>query len=229
MEENFKMEIEEMAKAGLHFGHKPSKTHPKLKPFIFGLRNNICIFDLEKTKKTLDLAIAEIKRLVSEKKVILVVGTSSQLKDLVLDFSQKHGFPYVLKRWLGGTLTNFEEIKKRIDYYKNLEREKEMGEWEKYTKKERAQKEKEVQRLKEKFEGLKTLEKIPDALFILDMGKDALAVKEAKKTKVEIIGIVDNNIDPFLAEFPIVANNHTKSSVKYILDKIGSAISQNND
>jgi small subunit ribosomal protein S2 len=224
MEKEIKLDIEEMTQAGLHFGHKPSKTHPKLKPYIFGVRNGISIFDLEKTKEKLLLAIKEIQRLVKEQKTILLVGTSPQLLDLVLEFAKQTNFPYVTKRWLGGTLTNFSEIKKRVDYYKLLQKEKESGEWEKYTKKERAEKEKELERLRQKFEGLKTLEKIPDALFVLDMGKDLLAVKEARKMGVEVIGIVDSNADPNLAEFPIPANNHSLSSVKFILEKVKEAI-----
>lgn len=222
--EEIKLDIEEMAKAGLHFGHKTSKLHPKMLPYIFGVRNTIHIIDLEKTKEKLKEALEFIKNLVKEKKTILVVGTKVQLKDLVREFATQFGFPYVNHRWLGGTFTNFEVIKKRVDFLKELEAKKEKGEFEKYTKKEKMLLERKLAKLKEKFEGLKNLEKLPDAVLILNMEKDKLAVKEARKMGVKIVAICHTNADPSLVDYPIPANDDAVSSVKYILDKIKEAI-----
>jgi small subunit ribosomal protein S2 len=224
MEEEIKIDIEEMAKAGLHFGHKTSKVHPKMFPYIFGVRNTIHIIDLEKTKEKLKEALNFIQKLIKEKKIILVVGTKIQFRELVKEFANQFNFPYVNYRWLGGIFTNFDVMKKRAEYLKELEEKKEKGEFEKYTKKEKMILEKKLKRLKEKFEGIKNLEKLPDAVLILDMEKEKLAVKEARKMGIKIIAISHTNVDPTLADFPIPANDDSISSVSYILGKIKEAI-----
>jgi len=222
--ENFGLDIEEMAKFGLHFGHRTSKFHPKMAPFVYGMRNNIHIINLEKTKEKFEEALKFIKNLISDDKVLLVVGTKIQMKELVKEFATECGLPYINERWLGGTFTNFDVIKKRIEYFKELERKKAEGELEKYTKKERAKIEKELEDLRVKFEGIKNLEKLPDAIFVLNMAKDALAVKEARKMGVKIVGISDTNADPTLADYPIPANDDAISSLKYILEKVKKVI-----
>jgi small subunit ribosomal protein S2 len=224
MEEEIKIDIEEMAKAGLHFGHKTSKVHPKMFPYIFGVRNTIHIIDLEKTKEKLKEALNFIQKLIKEKKIILVVGTKIQFRELVKEFANQFNFPYVNYRWLGGIFTNFDVMKKRAEYLKELEEKKEKGEFEKYTKKEKMILEKKLKRLKEKFEGIKNLERLPDAVLILDMEKEKLAVKEARKMGIKIIAISHTNVDPTLADFPIPANDDSISSVSYILGKIKEAI-----
>jgi small subunit ribosomal protein S2 len=223
-EGEFEIEIEEMAKAGLHFGHKTTKTHPKMKPFLYGMRNTIHVIDLEKTKQKLIEALKFIQQLIREKKTILFVGTKLPIRDLVKKVAVETGFPYVVYRWIGGTFTNFQEIKKRISYLKELERKKEEGELEKYTKKERAEIEEETEKLNEKFGGIKNLEKLPDAVFVCDMVKDKLAVEEARRKGVKIIAISDTNANPSLADFPIPANDDAISSVKYILEKVKKVI-----
>jgi len=132
--------------------------------------------------------------------------------------------PYVAERWLGGTFTNFEVIKKRIEYFKDLEKKKTEGELEKYPKTEKAKIDRQLRNLELKFGGIKNLEKLPDAIFVLDMKKDAAAVKEAKMKGIKVIGIADTNVDPTLADFPIPANDDAISSVKYILDKVKEVI-----
>jgi small subunit ribosomal protein S2 len=222
--EKIKLDVEEMAKAGLHFGHKTSKLHPKMLPYIFGVRNTIHIIDLEKTKEKLKEALKFVYQLILEKKKILIVGTKIQLRDLVKNFADEFSFPYVNYRWLGGIFTNFDVIKKRVEYLKEIEEKKEKGEFEKYTKKERALIEQEILELEEKFGGLKNLETLPDAVFILDMKKDALAVKEARKKGIKIVAICHTNCDPTLADYPIPANDDAISSVKYILEKVKEVI-----
>jgi len=220
----FNIDIEEMAKAGLHFGHKTSGSHPKMKPYLYGVRNTVHIIDLEKTKEKLVQALGFIKNLISENKNLLMVGTKIQVKDLVKNFATECGLSYINERWLGGTFTNFGVIKKRIDYFKDLEKKKAGEEFEKYTKKERAKIGKILKDLEIKFGGIKNLEKLPDAIFVLDMKKDALAVKEARAKEIKVIGISNTNVDPTLADYPIPANDNAISSVKYILDKAKEVI-----
>ena len=221
---DFKIDSEEMTQAGVHFGHRTSRIHPKMKPYLYGVRNAVHIIDLEKTTEKLKEALKFIQELISENKILLLVGTKIQLKDLTKDIAKNCGFPYVTERWLGGTFTNFEIIKKRIEYFKDLEKKKAEGELEKYSKTEKAKIDRELRNLKLKFGGIKNLEKVPDAIFVLDMKKDAAAVKEAKMKGIKVIGISDTNVDPTLADFPIPANDDALSSVKYILDKVKEVI-----
>ena len=221
---DFKLDTEEMAQAGVHFGHRTSRVHPKMQPYLYGVRNTVHIIDLEKTKEKFEEALKFIQELISENKILLLVGTKIQVKDLVKEIAKDCSLPYVNERWLGGTFTNFEIIKKRIEYFKDLEKKKAGGELEKYTKKERAKIDQELRDLEIKFGGIKDLEKLPDAIFVLDMKKDNLAVKEARMRGIKVIGISDTNVDPSLADYPIPANDDAISSVKYILDKVKEAI-----
>jgi small subunit ribosomal protein S2 len=220
----FNLDVEEMAGAGLHFGHKTSKTHPKMAPYLFGVRNAVHIIDLEKTKEKLEEALKFIQELVSENKVLLLVGTKVQAKDLVKNMAIECGLPYVYNRWLGGTFSNFGIIQKRVAYFKDLENKKATGELEKYTKKERLGFDKELKDLEIKFGGIKNLEKLPDAIFVCDMIEDELAVKEAKMKGIKVIAICHTNIDPTAVDYPIPASDDAVSSVKYILDKVKETI-----
>ena len=222
----FNLDFEEMARAGLYFGHRTSRCHPKMKPYISGVRNTIHIINLEKTAEKLKEALKFIQSLFLENKVLLLVGTKIQLRDLVKDLAKKYNLPYVTERWLGGTITNFDNILKRINYFKDLEKKKAEGELDKYSKKERAKIEKEIQDLRTNFEGIKELNRLPDAIFVLDMNENNLAVKEAKMKGIKVIAIADTNVDPTLADYPIPANDDAISSVKYILDKVSEAIEE---
>jgi len=221
---DFKLDTEEMAQAGLHFGHRTSRIHPKMMPYLAGVRNTIHIIDLEKTKEKLAEALRFIQQLISENKILLIVGTKIQVRDLVKNIAQELTLPYVTKRWLGGTFTNFEVIKKRVEYFKDLEKKKKEGELEKYTKKERTKIDQELRGLEIKFGGIKDLKRLPDAILVLDMKKDDLAVKEARAKEIKVIAIAHSNTDPTLADYPIPANDDAISSVKYILDKIAGII-----
>lgn len=221
---NFNLNIEEMAEAGLHFGHRTSKSHPKMNPYLYGVRNSVHLIDLEKAKEKFEEALKFIQELISENKILLLVGTKIQAKELIKNVATECGLPYVSERWLGGTLTNFETIKKRIEYFKDLEKKKTEGELEKYTKKERAKIDQELRDLEIKFGGIKNLNQLPDAIFVLDMKKDALAVKEARMKGIKVIGIADTNVDPTLADYPIPANDDAISSLKYILEKVKEVI-----
>ncbi len=222
--DEFNIKTEEMVKAGLHFGRKTSNVHPKMKPFLYGIRNTIYIIDSNKTREKLIQALEFIKKIILEKRVLMVVGTKIQIKGLVESFAKECGLPYVSEKWLGGTFTNFEVMKKRIDYLKDLEKKVKSEEFLKYTKKERSEIEEEIRELELKFGGIKNMEKLPDAVLVLDMDKNALAIKESKMKGIKVIGLANTNIDPTLVDFPIPGNDNAISSVKYILDKIKDVI-----
>lgn len=219
-----KIDLEEMTEAGLNFGHRTSRIHPKMKPYISGVKNTVHIIDLEKTAQKFQEALQFISELVSQEKILLLVGTKIQAKKMVKELAEECGLPYVNERWLGGTLTNFGVIRKRVEYFKELEEKRKSGELEKYTKKERADIDKEIRNLGVKFGGIKDLGRVPDAIFVLDMRKEALAVKEARMRGLKVIGITDTNVDPTLADYPIPANDDAISSIKYILEKVKEVI-----
>lgn len=218
---------QEMLAAGLHFGHKTSKTHPKMKPYITGVRNTVHIIDLEKTKEKLKEAAEYVKQLKAEGKILLLVGTKVQQRSLIQAFAQACGLPYVTERWIGGTLTNFNTIVKRIERLKDLEQQRSTGEWdEKYTKKEQLDLKEEIQGLQATFGGIKELSKVPDAVFVCDLKENALAVREAKKRGIPVIAISDTNTNPEEADYFIPANNDAVSALQYVLGKIQEAWGQ---
>ncbi len=223
-EKDFKLDPEEMAQVGLHFGHRTSRIHPKMGPYLYGVRNTVHIIDLTKTIEKLEEALKFIQKLIAEGKTLLFIGTKIQAKDLVKEVARDCGLPYVTERWLGGTFTNFENIKKRVEYLKELEKKKAAGELEKYTKKEQIKINKELQNLEIKFGGIRELGQFPAAIFVIDMKKDLLAVKEAKAKGITIIGIADTNVDPTLADYPIPANDDARPAIKYILDKVKEVV-----
>jgi small subunit ribosomal protein S2 len=227
LKENLKTkqsESEKMVEAGLCFGHKTNSKHPKMKPYIYGTRNGVSIIDVKKTEEKLTEALNFIEKIISENGLLMVVGTKVQLKEIVRLFAEETSIPYVVERWLGGTFTNFETIKKRVDYLRDLEKKQEEGDLEKYTKKERLDISREIDSLKVKFDGLKLLNKIPDAILILDMKKEEIALKEARAKNIKIIAIADTNVNPELSDYPIPSNDDSISSVSYILDKIKKVI-----
>lgn len=219
-----KIDIDEMAAAGVHLGHRTSKLHPKMENFIAGIRNTVHVIDLEKTVKCLEKALGFIATLSKEKKVLLFVGTKIPLKDLVKETAKDCHMPYVTERWLGGTFSNFKVITQRAQYFKNLQKEKKEGKLNKYTKKERLKIEKELVDLKTKFEGIQNMEQLPEAVFLCDIIKDNLALKEAKMKGIKTIALVDTNVDPTPVDYPIPANDDAISSVKYILEKVKETI-----
>lgn len=213
-------DTDEMMATGMHMGHRTSKLHPRMKDFIMGVRNTVHVMDLEQTAQHLKIALDYIENLKKTNGNLLICGTKIPLSNLVKEIADECNAPYVVNRWLGGTFTNFPVIIKRVNYYKDLLRQKNEGIWEKYTKKEQVDKEKELNDLRNKFEGLVRMEKLPDVVFICDLIKDKLCLKEAKAKGIKIIAIVDTNADPLLVDYPIPANDDAINSVKYILDKV---------
>jgi len=219
--------IQEMIQNGLQYGHRRSKTHPKAAPFILSTKNNIEIINLETTFFKLQEAIAVIKNTLDQKGLILFVAAFPTSKDFIQDIARSLNQPYVLNRWTGGLLTNFKAINERIKYYSDLKQQIETGELSKYTKKEQLDKEKELEKLKIKFEGLTSLTRKPDLIFIVDPGYNKTAVLEAKKSKIPIIAILDNDDDPTLIDYPIPANDSSLSSISWIINEIKSQILTN--
>lgn len=222
--EDIKLSVEEMEKAGVNFGHKVSKLHPGMKQYVSSVKNNVHIFDLEKTSKELTKALTFISKIISEGKMIIFVGTKIQLRAIIQEAAKECGVPYVTERWLGGTLTNFETIQKRVNYFKDLEKKKETGELEKYTKKERLNFDREIAKLKIKFDGIRSMSKLPDAVFIFGLDKDLTCAKEAKRKGIKIISIVDTNVNPDIVDYPIPANDDAISAVRYIIDRVKETI-----
>lgn len=222
--EDIKLSVEEMEKAGVNFGHKVSKLHPKMKQYVLGVKNNVHLFDLEKTSKEFSKALAFISKLVADGKSIIFVGTKIQLRHIITEAAKECGVPYVTERWLGGTFTNFETIQKRVNYFKDLQKKKESGELAKYTKKEQLNFDKEIASLKVKFDGIRDMSKLPEAVFIFGLDKDITCAREAKRKGIKIVSIVDTNVNPDIVDYLIPANDDAISSVRYIIDKVKEVI-----
>ena len=223
-ENKYKLNIEEMAKAGLHFGHKKASVHPNMNPYLYGLRGSIYLIDLEKTREKLEEALDLIGKLISENKEILIVGTKVQAKEMVKEFAEECGLSYVDERWIGGTFTNFNVIRKRVNHFKKLEEDKEKGVFDNRTKKELGGINSDLKGFRRRFGGIKDLEKIPAAVFIFSMKKDFIAVKEARDKGVTIIGVSDADFNPELADCFIPANDDSVASIKYILEKVKKVV-----
>lgn len=218
--------IEEAVKAGTIYGHRKTKTHPRMKSYVVANRNEIEILDVEETVVSLNKAVSYLEEIIRKNGLILLVSIKPSAYEAIEKLSQELNFPKVTSRWLGGTLTNFSTIRKRIEYYQELCQRKEGGGFEKYTKKERHRFEEEIQKLGKKFSGLLNLTRLPDCLFIIDPAEHQTAVREARHLKIPIVAIVDTDDDPALIDYPIIANDHAKSSIDWIVDKILEALKQ---
>lgn len=213
-----------MLKAGMHFGHRTSKWHPKMAPFIFTSRNGVHIIDLTKTAKKLEEALDYIKKNILEGKAVLFVGTKDQVKAEMKAMSIEVGVPYVTEKWLGGFLTNFPVIKKLIKKYKDLQENKMTGKLDKYTKKERLNIDREISKLEARVGGLVDLNKIPDVMFIWDIKKEKTALAEAKKKNIPVIAVCDTNVNPNGIDYIIPANDDASKTIKLVLNTIKEAV-----
>lgn len=217
--------LSEMLKAGVHFGHKLSKRHPKMEPFIFTVKNGLHIIDLEKTKEQLEKALTVLEEMAAAGKTILFVGTKKQAKDLVKKYALACEMPYVTEGWTGGLLTNFGHVSRSMKELKRLRKDKEKGDLSKYTKKEQLDFDRKIVKLDKAVGGIVNMEKLPDALFILDLKEDKTAVQEAAKKKIVALGIVDTNNNPEAVQYPIPANDDAIKALDYILNLVSNAIS----
>lgn len=216
----------ELLQAGVHFGHQRSHWHPKMKPYIFGARGGVQIIDLEKTLVELEKTLAFVKGLAARGGVILFVGTKRQAREIVKTAAEKCGMPYLVERWIGGMLTNFPEVKRRLKKYHTLKEQAASGELEKYTKKEQLDIEKEIVKMDKYLSGITNLDKIPDALFIADMRTEKTAIAETKKTDITVVGVCDTNVNPLDADYIIPANDDAVNSIRIVVDLVGEAIAE---
>ncbi len=220
--------IQDIINAGAILGHNKARRHPKMKPYIERVKGFVDIIDANKIQEGLVEAIEFLKGEIADGKEILVVGTKIQITDLTKEFALECNIPYINNRWLGGTISNFGVIKKRVTHYMDLKSQQEKGELEKYSNKQRVKIQKEIIKLESKFGGLVNLKKIPDVVIILDINKDDLAVKEARDFGSKIVAICDSNTNPDLIDYPIPGSDDSVSSVKYILTEIKNVISKIN-
>ena len=216
--------MKQLLEAGVHFGHQTRRWNPKMKKYIFTERNGIYIIDLQKTVKKVEGAYNYVKELAGNGGTVLFVGTKKQAQDSVKEEAARSGMYYVNQRWLGGTLTNFETIQKRISRLQNIERMSEDGTFEVLPKKEVVQLKKEQERLEKFLGGIKDMKGLPDALFIIDPRKERIAVAEARKLNIPIVGIVDTNCDPDEIDVVIPANDDAIRAVKLLTSKMADAI-----
>ena len=216
--------MKQLLEAGVHFGHQTRRWNPKMKRYIFTERNGIYIIDLQKTVKKVEEAYNFTKNLAADGGKILFVGTKKQAQDSVKEEAERSGMYYVNQRWLGGTLTNFETIQKRIKRLKDIEKMQENGTFDVLPKKEVVQLKKELERLEKFLGGIKEMKELPDALFIIDPRKERIAVAEARKLNIPIIGIVDTNCDPDEIDVVIPANDDAIRAGKLLTSKMADAI-----
>jgi len=222
----FEISLEEMMKAGVHFGHQKARRNPKMDEYIFTTRKGINIIDLQKTQEKIKEALDFIQAVKKSGKNILFVGTKIQAKDLVRELAQATGMPFVSERWLGGTFTNFKVIRGRTRYLVDGEGMLARGEFKKYTKFEQMKKIEELEKMEKRMGGIKNMSDLPGAVFAVSIKEDNLAITEARKMGIPVIAIADTNVDPSVVDFPIPANDDAISSLKLILSYTYKAIQE---
>lgn len=214
---------EELISAGLHFGHKSYRLNPRFRKYVYKVEKSIAIIDIIKTAQELDKAKAFVCNLGKEKKQLLVVATKKQAKAPVSDICKKNSVFYLTNKWIGGFLTNFEEISKNITYLKKLKKERDEGSWTQFVKHERTKLEKKLSAIARIYEGVEEMSVLPDALFIIDSKHENVAVTEAMRTHIPLIALIDTNGNPDLIDYPIPANDDAAISVQYVVAQIISA------
>lgn len=218
--------MKNLLEAGVHFGHETKRWNPKMKKYIFGQKNGIYIIDLEKTQDAVLKACAFLKKIASEGGYVLFIGTKKQAQDIIKEEASRCGMFYVKQRWLGGMLTNFQTIKKSIKRLNELERLKEDGTFAKLSKKETSKLNKEMFKLNKNLEGIRAMDKLPKALFIVDSKKEDIAVKEAKVLGIKVVALVDTNSDPDLIDYPLPGNDDAIRSIKLVTTLMADSVQE---
>jgi len=222
--------MKELLEAGVHFGHQVRRWNPKMKEFIFGERNGIYIIDLQKTQRMFREAIGFVTNLIAEDKgkTVLFVGTKRQAQDAIREEAEKCSQYYVNQRWLGGLLTNFQTVQKSIKRLKDLESMQTDGRYEKLTKKERIKLDRERESLNKNLSGIKNMSRLPDAVFIIDVKKEEIAVAEANRLGIPIVAVVDTNCSPEGIDYVIPGNDDALRAVRLFASRIADAIVEGN-
>ncbi|PIR46428.1 MAG: 30S ribosomal protein S2 [Candidatus Vogelbacteria bacterium CG10_big_fil_rev_8_21_14_0_10_45_14] len=218
--------IEAMFKVGAHFGYKRTRRHPTTGGYVFGVKNNVEIIDLEKTKTGLDEAVNFVKRLAAEGKTLLFVGNKKESQEAVREAALSVSMPYVSNRWIGGTLTNWSEIKKRLLRLEDLSTKKEKGELSIYTKRERVMIDRDIQDLERLFGGIRDVRSVPHALFVVDPREEETAVREATRLKIPVVALASTDCDVSLVTHAIVANDSSRSSIGFFVGEIAKAFAE---
>ena len=215
-----------MLKSGVHFGHQHSKRHPKMKPYIFMAKSGFHIIDLEQTQVKLAEALEFVKTIVSNGGTILFLGTKKQAQKIIVKYAQECGMPYITQRWLGGTFTNFNEVSRVIKRLTQLKKDRDEGNLGKYTKKEQLEFSREIEKLEGIVGGLEGMNKVPDAIFVVDMKKEKTAVAEAQKRNIPVVAICDTNVNPDSATYCIPGNDDAVKSIDLITGLIAEAVNE---
>jgi small subunit ribosomal protein S2 len=216
--------LKDLLEAGVHFGHQTKRWNPKMKEYIFGERNGIYIMDLGKTLKLFRDAEEFVSRLAAEGRTILFVGTKRQAKDVIAEEALRCGMYFVNERWLGGLLTNFATIQRSLGRLRDIEAMATDGRYDTLSKKEIARNEKERKKLQKNLEGIRGMARLPDAVFIVDTKKEQIAVDEARKLKIPVIGIVDTNCDPDEVDFVIPGNDDALRAIRLFASRMADAV-----
>jgi small subunit ribosomal protein S2 len=216
--------MKQLLEAGVHFGHQTRRWNPKMKEYIFGERSGIYIVDLQKTHRLLQEALQYVQDLAAQGKNILFVGTKRQAQEAIAEEAKRCGMPFVNERWLGGLLTNFVTVRKSLDRMKELEMVANDPRQERLTKKELARLEKERLKLEKNLLGIKGMKTVPDAVFVIDTRKEAIAVQEARKLKIPVVGIVDTNCDPDEVDFVIPGNDDALRAIRLFAGSVADAV-----
>ena len=218
------LNMQELLEAGVHFGHQTKRWNPKMKQYIFGQRNGIYLIDLSKTAECLRQAEEFVMRLAAENRTILFVGTKRQAQDLIVEEAQRCGMYFVNERWLGGLLTNFTTIQRSLDRLRELESMAEDGRYESLSKKEVARLEKEKRKLHRNLDGIRRMSRLPDAVFVIDTRREKIAVDEARKLRIPVIGLVDTNCDPEDVDYVIPGNDDALRAIRLFVTRIADAV-----
>lgn len=221
---DFSVGVEELLDAGAHFGHQVRRWNPKMSEFIWANRDGVHIFDLMITKTKLEEACEYLYQAASQGKKIVMVGTKRQASEIVKEAAQKAGVFYVTERWMGGTITNWDQMKGRIKKLVDMKEKREKGEFKKYTKREQVLFDREIDRLERFFGGLVGLDRQPDVLFVIDTHKERIAVREAKNKKMVVVGMIDTNADPSVIDYVIPANDDAVRSIKLVVETVSKAL-----
>tara|TARA_Y100000817_G_scaffold204850_1_gene160546 strand:- start:2819 stop:3721 length:903 start_codon:yes stop_codon:yes gene_type:complete len=216
LKENYEINIRSLLEAGVHFGHQKRMWNPKMDEFIFAHRNGIHIIDLEQTLDRVKEAAEIISNIAFKNKKILFVGTKKQARSTIIEEAERCNSPYISNRWLGGTLTNFQTIQSRIEHLIELENKRDAGEFESLSKKESLKYDEEIDRLNKNLVGIKNMTEIPGALFVIDIGKEEIAIAEAHRVGIPVIALVDTNCNPQLIDYPIPGNDDAIRGIKLI-------------
>ncbi len=216
--------LEELMKAGTHFGHRTSRWHPKMEPYLFGIRGGIHIIDVAQTQELLSKALDKVEEITVRGGLVLFVGTKKHMQGIVEKSAIEAGMPFVTNRWLGGTFTNFAEIQKRVRRLLDLKDKREKGDLKKYTKYEQLQFDQEIKEMEFKLGGLSTMKQLPEAIVVFDVLHDKTAVQEARTRGVSIIGLVDSNVNPDYVDYIIPSNDDAVETVKLMTKLFAEAV-----